>query len=97
MKEDLSDSSPMVEDNSVVEEVAATVSVVDDPSLPALTVRMFLIGTVVCALLGFINQYFFFRTASIYIGSISAVIVTLYVGRFMALYLPNWSFSCKFP
>ncbi|CAI5983460.1 unnamed protein product [Closterium sp. NIES-64] len=51
------------DDQSPVEEVALTVATFDDPSLPCLTWRVVIIGSIVCALLAFINQYFWFRWA----------------------------------
>ncbi|CAI5522535.1 unnamed protein product, partial [Closterium sp. Naga37s-1] len=88
------------DDQSPVEEVALTVATFDDPSLPCLTWRVVIIGSIVCALLAFINQYFWFRcgllqvgaasgggcfrTQSIIINPIAAIILSLYMGRLLA-------------
>lgn len=80
----------MVDDEqSPIEEVALVVSTADDPSLPIYTFRMWFIGVLTCALLSFINQYFWFRQASLIINPIAAIICTLYLGRFMADVLPT--------
>ncbi|CAI5479314.1 unnamed protein product [Closterium sp. Yama58-4] len=55
------DEDEECDDQSPVEEVALTVATFDDPSLPCLTWRVVIIGSIVCALLAFINQYFWFR------------------------------------
>lgn len=45
------------EENSPIPEVAATVSTHDDPSLPALTFRYWVMGVVFSVLLAFFNQF----------------------------------------
>eukprot|EP00271_Cylindrocystis_brebissonii_P011566 TRINITY_DN29430_c0_g1_i1.p1 TRINITY_DN29430_c0_g1~~TRINITY_DN29430_c0_g1_i1.p1 ORF type:complete len:768 (-),score=99.45 TRINITY_DN29430_c0_g1_i1:1441-3744(-) len=77
------------DDQSPVEEVALTVNTHDDPTLPVLTFRMWLIGLITCAFLSFVNQYFWFRQASLVINPIAATILTLYLGRFFAKILPT--------
>ncbi|GJP32898.1 hypothetical protein CLOM_g17484 [Closterium sp. NIES-68] len=72
------------DDQSPVEEVALTVATFDDPALPCFTYRVMIIGSIVCALLAFVNQYFWFRTQSIIINPIAAIILSLYMGRLLA-------------
>lgn len=59
-------------------------------------------GTISCALLAFLNQFFGYRQNGLYISSVSAQIVVLPIGKLMAAYLPTrsiripktkWSFS----
>lgn len=45
------------EENSPIPEVAATVSTYDDPSLPALTFRYWVMAVVFSILLAFFNQF----------------------------------------
>ncbi|KAJ4767523.1 oligopeptide transporter [Rhynchospora pubera] len=89
-------------DDSPIEEVRLTVPTTDDPTLPALTFRTWVLGFISCVLLAFSNQFFGYRQNALYISSISAQIVTLPLGKLMAKYLPtnaikirgtNWSFS----
>ncbi|KAJ6801586.1 oligopeptide transporter 1-like [Iris pallida] len=77
------------DDNSPIEEVRLTVPTTDDPRLPALTFRTWLLGVVSCVLLAFLNQFFGYRTNALYISSVSAQIAVLPVGRVMAACLPS--------
>ncbi|KAH0457547.1 hypothetical protein IEQ34_012862 [Dendrobium chrysotoxum] len=85
-----------------IEEVRLTVDPSDNPSLPVLTIRTWLLGVTSCILLSFVNMFFAYRTNPLAIGSICAQIITLPIGRFLANTLPkkdikvpffNWSFS----
>ncbi|KAF8030989.1 hypothetical protein BT93_D0238 [Corymbia citriodora subsp. variegata] len=91
------------EDNDCpVEEVRLTVSTKDDPSLPALTFRTWVLGISSCIILSFVNKFFGFRSNQLSISSVSAQIVVLPLGKLMAAILPlkpirvpftKWSFS----
>ncbi|PRQ16668.1 putative oligopeptide transporter, OPT superfamily [Rosa chinensis] len=76
--------SPKEEENSPVEQVALTVQTGDDPSLPVLTFRMWVLGTLSCVLLSFLNQFFWYRTEPLSITAISAQIAVVPIGQFMA-------------
>jgi OPT family oligopeptide transporter len=99
-----SGSSPDEEDeeeNSPIEQVALTVPVGDGPDTPALTFRMWALGTASCALLSFLNQFFWYRKEPLTITAISAQIAVVPLGRLMAAALPEralfhgtrWEFS----
>ncbi|KAG9452645.1 hypothetical protein H6P81_005549 [Aristolochia fimbriata] len=80
-----SSSSPAPEEeNSPIEQVAATVSTGDDPSLPVLTFRMWVLGSLSCALLSFLNQFFWYRKEPLAITAISAQIAVVPLGHLMA-------------
>ncbi|KAF4368814.1 hypothetical protein F8388_021426 [Cannabis sativa] len=88
--------------DSPIEQVRLTVPITDDPSLACLTFRTWVLGIVSCAVLAFLNQFFGYRQNALYVSSVSAQIVVLPVGMFMAAKLPNksiripvlnWSFS----
>ncbi|KAL3742367.1 hypothetical protein ACJRO7_017787 [Eucalyptus globulus] len=88
--------------DSPIEEVRLTVSIKDDPTLPCLTFRTWFLGITTCAILAFLNQFFGFRQNSLSLTSVSAQIVVLPPGKFMAAVLPQevirvpgtkWSFS----
>lgn len=90
-----------VSDNPI-EEVRLTVPITDDPSIPALTFRTWVLGLTSCCLLAFVNQFFGYRQNQLYIGSVSAQILVLPIGKLMAATLPTkpirvpftqWSFS----
>lgn len=72
------------EENSPVKQVALTVSTTDDPSLPVLTFRMWVLGTLSCILLSFLNQFFWYRTEPLTITAISAQIAVVPLGQLMA-------------
>lgn len=72
------------EENSPVKQVALTVSTTDDPSLPVLTFRMWVLGTLSCVLLSFLNQFFWYRTEPLTITAISAQIAVVPLGQLMA-------------
>ncbi|PON92825.1 Tetrapeptide transporter [Trema orientale] len=80
------------EENSPVEQVALTVPTTDDPTLPVLTFRMWFLGTLSCALLSFLNQFFWYRTEPLSITAISAQIAVVPLGQLMAARLPSRSF-----
>lgn len=77
-------TSAAPEENSPIEQVALTVPVTDDPSLPVVTFRMWTLGTVACVLLSFLNQFFWYRREPLSITSISAQIAVVPLGHLMA-------------
>lgn len=76
-------SSPE-EENSPIEQVALTVPITDDPSIPVLTFRMWVLGTMSCVVLSFLNQFFWYRKEPLTITSISAQIAVVPLGHLMA-------------
>ncbi|KAG6486904.1 hypothetical protein ZIOFF_055485 [Zingiber officinale] len=88
-------------ENSPVEQVALTVPVEDDPSTPALTFRMWVLGTASCVLLSFLNQFFWYRKEPLSITAISAQIAVVPLGHLMAATITDrvffrgsrWEFS----
>ncbi|KAJ7953135.1 putative Oligopeptide transporter [Quillaja saponaria] len=71
-------------ENSPIEQVALTVSVTDDSSLPTFTFRTWILGTLACILLSFLNQFFYYRKEPLSITSISAQIAVVPLGHLMA-------------
>uniref|UniRef100_A0A0E0H8K5 Oligopeptide transporter 7 n=1 Tax=Oryza nivara TaxID=4536 RepID=A0A0E0H8K5_ORYNI len=80
------------EENSPVELVALTVPVSDEPETPVLTFRMWVLGTASCAVLSFLNQFFWYRKEPLTITAISAQIAVVPLGRLMAATLPEHAF-----
>ncbi|XP_058224116.1 oligopeptide transporter 7-like [Rhododendron vialii] len=72
------------EENSPVRQVALTVPTTDDPTLPVLTFRMWVLGVLSCVLLSFLNQFFWYRTEPLSITAISAQIAVVPLGQLMA-------------
>ncbi|KAL3614823.1 oligopeptide transporter [Castilleja foliolosa] len=90
------------ENDCPIEQVRLTVPPTDDPSLPALTFRTWVIGLSSCIVLAFLNKFFDYRQNSLPISSVTVQIISLPLGKFMANVLPttkfkvpftNWSFS----
>ncbi|GMP75898.1 hypothetical protein CsSME_00032823 [Camellia sinensis var. sinensis] len=88
--------------DSPIEQVRLTVPITDDPTLPCLTFRTWVLGTLSCAILAFLNQFFGYRQNALYISSVSTQIAALPIAKFMAAYLPTksiqipgtkWTFS----
>lgn len=79
-----SSSPPPPDENSPIEQVALTVPTTDDPSIPVLTFRMWVLGTASCVLLSFLNQFFWYRKEPLSITSISAQIAVVPLGHLMA-------------
>ncbi|PKI36741.1 hypothetical protein CRG98_042871 [Punica granatum] len=77
------------EENSPVRQVALTVPTTDDPTLPVLTFRMWVLGTVSCVVLSFLNQFFWYRTEPMTITAISAQIAVVPLGRLMAAHITD--------
>ncbi|CAI0437595.1 unnamed protein product [Linum tenue] len=88
--------------DSPIEQVRLTVPITDDPTIPALTFRTWVLGVASCVFLSFLNQFFSFRSNALYVSSVSAQILVLPMGKLMAATLPEkaipipftkWSFS----
>ncbi|KAE8699830.1 Oligopeptide transporter 9 [Hibiscus syriacus] len=72
-----------------VKQVEITVPKTDDPTLPAVTFRMWFLGLGSCVVLSFVNQFFWYRTMPLSISSISAMIAVVPLGHLMARTLPH--------
>lgn len=88
--------------DSPIEEVRLTVPITDDPTLPCLTFRTWVLGVLSCAALAFLNRFFGYRQNALSVTSVSAQILVLPLGKLMAATLPTkaiqilwtkWSFS----
>lgn len=83
------DPDPQKPERCPIEEVALVVPETDDPSLPVLTFRAWLLGLTSCSVLIFLNTFFTYRTQPLTISAILMQIAVLPIGRFMASVLPN--------
>ncbi|CAL1353863.1 unnamed protein product [Linum trigynum] len=88
--------------DSPIEEVRLTVPITDDPTLPSLTFRTWVLGLSSCVFLAVLNQFFSYRYNGLFVGSTSAQIMVLPLGKLMAASLPtkrfrvpltDWSFT----
>ncbi|PRQ60498.1 putative oligopeptide transporter, OPT superfamily [Rosa chinensis] len=80
------------DERSSIEQVELTVPKTDDPTLPVLTFRTWVLGLVSCVLLSFLNQFFWYRTQPFTVTSMSAQIAVVPIEHFMARVLPTRHF-----
>ncbi|KAI8870793.1 hypothetical protein GQ42DRAFT_104437, partial [Ramicandelaber brevisporus] len=81
------------EEDSPYFEVRAAVSNKDDPSLPSLTFRVWVLGIIFTAGLSFVNQFFWFRAQPITLGTLVVQLVVFPLAKFMEFALPRTQFS----
>ncbi|KAK0580522.1 hypothetical protein LWI29_002932 [Acer saccharum] len=93
--DDITDDSPM-------EQVRLTVPITDDPTLPTLTFRTWVLGPITCVILAFASQFSGYRQNLFTIPNVSVQILIVILGKSMAATLPSklmkvpgtsWSFS----
>ncbi|VFQ72625.1 unnamed protein product [Cuscuta campestris] len=80
--------SAAAEEVCAVRQVDLTVPKTDDPTLPVLTFRMWVLGVASCVLLSFVNQFFWYRTEPLMVTAISAQIAVVPLGYLMARLIP---------
>jgi OPT family small oligopeptide transporter len=79
----------ILEDDSPYPEVRSAVANTDDPTMPASTIRAWCIGLLFAIIMSGLNQFFFFRYPSVFIGNLAAQLLTFPVGRAWARFMPN--------
>ncbi|KAL9271105.1 Oligopeptide transporter 6-like protein [Drosera capensis] len=67
-----------------IKQVELTVPKTDDPTMPVVTFRVWVLGLGSCMLLSFINQFMWYRTNPLQLTSISAQIAVVPLGHLMA-------------
>lgn len=72
------------DESCVVREVELTVPKTDDPTMPILTFRMWVLGITSCVLLSVVNQFFWYRKQPLSVTAISAQIAVVPIGHLMA-------------
>lgn len=82
------DFDAIEEEDSPYPEVRASVSNIDDPDMPAMTIRMWFIGLVLCLFSGAMNMFFNFRYPAPSIVPMTLLLISYPVGKFLAYTLP---------
>ncbi|KAG0199594.1 hypothetical protein BGX28_007141 [Mortierella sp. GBA30] len=77
------------EENSPIPEVAAIVPNTDDPSLPVMTFRFWLMAVIFSVILAFFNQFFWFRNVPMTISTLVIQLLSFPFGKFLARVLPS--------
>ncbi|KAK7384931.1 hypothetical protein VNO78_30634 [Psophocarpus tetragonolobus] len=72
-----------------IKQVELTVLKTDDPTMPILTFRTWVLGVSSCVALSFVNQFFWYRTEPLNVGSIAVQIAVVPIGHFMARTMPT--------
>ncbi|KAL0573516.1 hypothetical protein V5O48_008437, partial [Marasmius crinis-equi] len=81
-----------LEDDSPYPEVRSAVANTDDPTMPASTLRAWVIGMLLAILFSGVNQFFEFRYPTITFSNIVPQLLSYPVGRAAAAYIPrNWT------
>ncbi|KAK3193837.1 hypothetical protein Dsin_025147 [Dipteronia sinensis] len=88
--------------DSPIEQVRLSIPVRDDPTLPTLTFRTWVLGPITCSILAFLTQFFMYRQNYVNIPTSVVQMVLVFLGKLMAAKLPSepvkvpgttWSFS----
>nr|GAT56178.1 predicted protein [Mycena chlorophos] len=82
------DFDAIEEEDSPFPEVRASVSNIDDPDMPALTVRMWFIGLFLCAIASALNVFFNFRSPAPAVVPLALLLIAYPIGKFLAFTLP---------
>ncbi|KAH8115273.1 OPT oligopeptide transporter [Phellopilus nigrolimitatus] len=85
------------EEDSPYPEVRASVSNVDDPEMPALTFRMWIIGLILCMIGSAMNVFFNFRQPAPQVVPLVLVLVSYPCGKLAAFSLPIKTFCLRLP
>ena len=65
----------------------------DDPSTLVLTFRSWCLGLLFTCLLSFVNQFFWYRTSPLFVGTLVAQLLSYPLGKAMAKFLPERHFK----
>ncbi|RKO91473.1 OPT oligopeptide transporter protein-domain-containing protein [Blyttiomyces helicus] len=85
-------------DHSTIPEVAATIPTPDDSTLPVLTFRFWLIGTIFTIFSAALAQFMVFRWIWICLNGFSAILMTYPLGKFCGwVTLPDWRIGFHWP
>ncbi|KAG2142311.1 OPT oligopeptide transporter protein-domain-containing protein [Suillus bovinus] len=76
------------EEDSPFPEVRASVSNIDDPEMPSMTLRMWVIGLVLCMTASAMNLFFNFRQPAPSVSPLALLLVCYPIGKFCAFVLP---------
>ncbi|KAI0067637.1 oligopeptide transporter [Artomyces pyxidatus] len=82
------DFDAVEEEDSPFPEVRASVSNIDDPDMPALTVRMWFVGLVLSMIGSALNVFFNFRAPAPSVVPLMLLLVAHPIGKFLAYTLP---------
>lgn len=82
------DFDAIEEEDSPYPEVRASVSNIDDPDMPCLTIRMWFIGLLLCMTSSAANTFFNFRYPAPFFAPLTLLLIAYPFGKFLAFTLP---------
>ncbi|TFY75549.1 hypothetical protein EWM64_g8464 [Hericium alpestre] len=82
------DFDTVEEEDSPFPEVRASVSNIDDPEMPAMTIRMWVVGLLLCMTGSAMNVFFNFRSPAPSVVPLMLLLVAHPIGKFAAFSLP---------
>jgi OPT family oligopeptide transporter len=82
------DFDAIEEEDSPFPEVRASVSNIDDPDMPALTIRMWFIGIFLCTIASSLNVFFNFRSPAPSVVPLALLLIAYPFGKLLAYLLP---------
>ncbi|KIY53033.1 OPT superfamily oligopeptide transporter [Fistulina hepatica ATCC 64428] len=85
------------EEDSPFPEVRASVSNVDDPDMPALTVRAWIVGLLLCLVSGAMNTFFNFRQPAPTVIPLALLLISYPMGKLLAFVFPIRTFRIDLP
>ncbi|TEB38095.1 OPT superfamily oligopeptide transporter [Coprinellus micaceus] len=91
------DFEAIEDEDSPYPEVRASVSNIDDPDMPAMTVRMWVVGLLLCMTSSAFNVFFNFRQPAPSIVPLVLLLLSYPVGKFMAFTLPITTYRIPLP
>ncbi|RKP37025.1 oligopeptide transporter [Dimargaris cristalligena] len=84
------DADPIEEnEDSPFEMVRAAVSNKDNPNLPSLTIRVWILGLSFLVVMSIVNQFFWFRETPIGLGGVIVMLLSYPLGKFLAWTMPQ--------
>ncbi|KAJ7159202.1 OPT oligopeptide transporter protein-domain-containing protein [Mycena crocata] len=86
------DFDAIEEEDSPFPEVRASVSNIDDPDMPALTIRMWFIGLFLCIISSSLNVFFNFRSPAPSVVPLALLLIAYPFGKFLAFVLPTTTY-----
>ncbi|PFH46867.1 hypothetical protein AMATHDRAFT_153607 [Amanita thiersii Skay4041] len=82
------DLDAIEDEDSPFPEVRASVSNIDDPDMPAMTIRMWFVGLLLCMTSSALNVFFNFRSPAPTVVPLALLLISYPFGKFLAFSLP---------
>lgn len=91
------DFDAIEEEDSPFPEVRASVSNMDDPDMPAMTIRMWFVGLISCLISSSVNVFFNFRSPAPSVVPLALLLMSYPMGKLLAYTLPITTYRIRLP